>query len=186
MLPNRLDREVVRQACSEAAVDADSAERAFIVVMAWGYGTEVGYGPWRTQRVLSQTPRAADRLASVARTLSEDGAIAAYSRLAHENDCGLRWLGPAFGSKYLYFCQPEGQSVLALILDRLVATWLEREAGLNVNPVPWSERTYRRYIEQMHSWAYALQCRPDELEYCMFREMANEGNSQWAPEGARL
>lgn len=182
-LPSSLDRQVVRRACADAALDANSAERAFVAVMAWGYGTEVGYGPWRTHRVLTQTPDAGDRLARVARTLSEDGAISAYGRLTHDSDCRLRWLGPAFGTKYLYFCQPEGQPMTALILDSLVSTWLRREAKLDLNPIPWSVRTYQRYLEQMHLWANGLRCRPDELEHCIFREMATERNSQSGLDG---
>src|ERR1700732_4579038 len=57
--PDLLDRVSLRHACEGAAADAASAANAFILVMAWGYGTEVGYGPWRTLRVLSGTDRAA-------------------------------------------------------------------------------------------------------------------------------
>jgi hypothetical protein len=179
-LPDLLDRQIVRQACEDAAADADAAERAFIVVMAWGYGGTVGYGPWRTHRVLSHTPGASNRLAAVAQTLSEAGALSAYRRLTADGDCTLRWLGPAFGTKYLYFCQPPGQERTALILDSLVASWLRRETDFDLNPVPWSIPTYRKYLEQMHRWASSLGCNADELEYAIFREMATQRNSQWA------
>jgi hypothetical protein len=178
-LSDRIDRVTVRRACQEAAVDASSAELAFIVVMAWGYGREVGYGPWRTHRVLTQTPDAAARLRLVAQTLAESGAVSAYQRLTVTTDCNLRWLGPAFGTKYLYFCERERHDSMALILDNLVATWLRREAATDLDPVPWSVATYRTYLDHMQPWSAAVGCDPDELEYCIFRAMATERSSQW-------
>jgi hypothetical protein len=99
-MPDLLDRSVLRYACEGATADADAAERAFVAVMAWGYGS-IGYGPFRTRNVLAKTLRTSDRLAAVARTLTEDGAVAAYERLATNADCRLRGFGPAFGTKYL-------------------------------------------------------------------------------------
>lgn len=185
-LPDRLDRAAVRGRCAGAAFDGHSAEEAFITVMAWGYGV-VGYGPFRTRRVLGES-RAPDRLASVLRTLADTGAAAAYSRLARMDDCRLSGLGPAFGTKYLYFCQPAGQQVVALILDDLVSTWLRREAHLRLGSGMWSERTYRTYLGHMHDWARGLGCASDELEYCIFQAMASERGNQWgasqpAPKG---
>lgn len=178
-LPALIDRQIVREKCQQAAADANSAQWAFIVVMAWGYGKQVGYGPWRTHRVLSQTTSAAERLATVAQTLVDDDAVAAYGRLAHEGDCNLRGLGPAFGTKYLYFCQPIGRETTALILDSLVAQWLRQETELHLNPLRWSVATYRKYLEKMHEWAFVLKCKPDDLEYCIFRKLATERGSQW-------
>lgn len=178
VMPDQLDRGALRSTCVDAAVDADSAERAFVAVMAWGFGN-VGYGPFRTRRVLTNTPGASDRLATVARTLADSGAIAAYRRFGSKEDCRLHGLGPAFGTKYLYFCQPRQRDVVALILDDLVSKWLLREARLKLNPVLWSEATYGRYLDHLHGWAASLDCGPDDLEYCIFRAMASERSSQW-------
>ena len=179
-LPDLLDRDIVRRACEAAAADDASAQRAFLAVMAWGYGETVGYGPWRAHRVLTDTPDAAARLASVARTLYQEGPLDAYRRLASDGDCTLRWLGPAFGTKYLYFCPPGPHVLRALILDSLVAEWLRDEVALDLNPVPWSQPIYRRYLEHIHQWATALECAPDDVEYCIFREMASRRNNQWS------
>jgi hypothetical protein len=178
-VPDLLDRQSVRRSCAGAAAGADAARDAFLVVMASGYGSQVGYGPWRTRRILTHIPDAADRLLAVTRTLAEDDAPSAYRRLARGGDCTLFWLGPAFGTKYLYFCQPSGQETTALILDALVSAWIERETGLKLNSVSWSVPTYGTYLEHMHRWAPAVGCRPDELEYCIFRTMAKESQSQW-------
>jgi hypothetical protein len=56
---------------------------------------------------------------------------------------GLVGLGPAFGTKFLYFCSPPGGQP-ALILDRLMSRWLRDNAGLAVNEIRWSVSTYRR------------------------------------------
>lgn len=181
-LPELIDRDAVRAICARAASDDDSAEAAFIAVMAWGFG-RVGYGIHRTRRILTETTNARERLRLVAQTVADSGAIAAYARFARRDDSRLRGLGPAFGTKYLYFCQPTGPGVRALILDDLVAAWLLRETKLDVPSAVWSEATYRRYLDRMHAWAAELGCEPDELEFCMFQVMATERGGQWASSG---
>jgi Putative 8-oxoguanine DNA glycosylase OGG-like protein len=175
-LPDRLDREHVRVACAGAASTPAAAWQGFMVVMVWGYG-RVGYGPWRTARIRSDTPKVQDRLARVAQHLAERGAVDAYRLLA--GDCRLRWLGPAFGTKYLYFCpqRPESQ---ALILDRLVARWLTNQANISVNAGPWSPTTYRRYLDLLGGWAATLSVAADDLERCIFQAQADQQASQWA------
>lgn len=178
-LPELLDRDSVRQACVRATDDPESAASAFLAVMAWGFGS-LGYGQYRTTAILTGTPDASVKLQAVAHTLAQEGADGAYRRMARPGDCKLRRLGPAFGTKFLYFCQPTGQAVTALILDQFVATWLARHTPLVVNPVPWAPATYRRYLTHMHDWAASTGCRPDDLEYWMFRAIASERGSQWA------
>jgi hypothetical protein len=134
-LPVRLDRGTVGAACAGAAGSPAAAWQAFVVVMAWGYGT-VGYGAWRTARILQGDSHAPDRLASVAQQLGERGALDAYGLLG--GACRLRGLGPAFGTKYLYFCPQAAAGPRALILDRLVARWLARNARVSLNSGFWS------------------------------------------------
>ncbi len=179
-LPAVLDREAVRAYGLRATETPALAAEAFIAVMAWGYG-DVGFGPFRTARALGETPEAPNRLFSIATTLANGGPLAAYRRLA--SDARLIGLGPAFGTKFLYFTQPDGAPKPALILDRLVARWLVCEAGVELDPVPWSGSTYRRYLELMHEWAALIGCRPDELEYCMFQAMADASGGQWSRDG---
>jgi hypothetical protein len=175
-LPDQLDRPTVRAACRDAASSPVAAWQAFVVVMAWGHGT-VGYGPWRTARILRDTSDAPERLASVAQQLAERGAVDAYGLLA--GDCRLRWLGPAFGTKYLYFC-PQPAEPQALILDRLVARWLTQHVGISLQAGPWSPSTYRRYLELLGSWAAALGVAADEVEQAIFQAQADQQRNQWA------
>jgi hypothetical protein len=176
-LPQGLDRARLQDVGASAATDPRSAEFAFIAVMAWGFGN-VGYGPFRTQRILTETPNAAELLLSVAKTVSSQGAIAGYRRLA--TDCRLRYLGPSFGTKFLYFTQPRDGRPRALILDAFVSRWLGRKTDHNFAVAAWSESTYDEYLDLVHGWAAALGCEPDVLEYLMFQEIANERGSQWA------
>jgi hypothetical protein len=184
-LPPLLDRAAIRQECAAAVTNTLSAQDAFIAVMAWGQGN-VGYGRYRTREMLS-TPHAPERLLSAVKTLAADGAVAAYRRLAAKGDCGLDGLGAAFGTKFLFFCQPPGQTPRALILDKLLSDWLLDNAGLHFKSQPWSEPRYSAYLSQMHSWAEELGSTPDELETCIFRAKADESGGQWSdgPKGRR-
>jgi hypothetical protein len=175
-LPDELDREAVRDACRDAARSERAAKDAFFAAMAWGYG-DVGYGPWRVAQALSD-PEAGRKLLHAVRSSHAEGPLEAYRRMA--TDCRLQRIGPAFGTKFLFFIDSQAGARRALILDRLVADWLRRNVGYGVNPVLWSPRSYETYLDHMHEWAKALEIAPDELECAMFSEMADEGGGQWA------
>jgi hypothetical protein len=92
-LPDRVDRaEAARHAY--AATTPQEALLAFLAAMIWGYGP-VGYGPYRTARVLRENPDAAGRLAGIARIAREEGGLAAFR---HVEARPLRYLGVAFGT----------------------------------------------------------------------------------------
>jgi hypothetical protein len=182
LLPEYLDRASVRAACLDAPSSPAAARHAFLVVMAWGHGM-VGFGPWRTARILQEGSHAPDRLAKVAQHLVHWGALDAYSLLG--GDCRLRGLGPAFGTKYLYFCPQSAAGPRALIFDRLVAAWLAQHADVRLSPVSWSSKTYRHYLELVRSWADALGVACDEVEQCIFQAQSNEVGNQWAAKDAR-
>jgi hypothetical protein len=179
MLPNRLTRQVVRDACLLAADSPADAQRAFLTVMAWGYG-QVGYGPFRVRRLLEATPDADAQLQAAACKLAEHGPVEAYALLGDHGAPRLARLGPAFGTKFLYFCSPAG-SQPALILDRLVAAWLRANTGLSLNETRWSVSTYKRYLQTMFGWADELNATADKIETCIFADQARLAGSQWAP-----
>jgi hypothetical protein len=177
-MPDRLTRPVVRGACLRAADHPADAVHAFLVVMAWGYG-RVGYGPFRVRRLFDITPTADAQLQGAASKLSERGPVPAYAFLGDKGVPRLPRLGPAFGTKFLYFCSPAG-SRPALILDRLVAGWLRQNTGLLLYEARWSVWTYQRYLKVMFGWADELGIAADELEGCIFSQQAGlAGNSQW-------
>jgi hypothetical protein len=106
-----------------------SATDLFIASMVWGNGG-TGYGPYRT---------------SVALNIPRNGAVPVsvienVGRLAHTGDIegayetmtdALWRIGPAFGTKFLYFASPP--EVNAPIFDGVVAGW--KSDGL-----PWVSR----------------------------------------------
>lgn len=175
-LPDLLDRPTVLAAGTDAARSPEHAVEAFLAVMAWAYG-DVGYGRFRTARVFGSRPDAALRLQAVARAVVQEGAAAGYRALATTSRLG--GLGPAFGTKLLYFWQAPDARPRALILDAFLSRWLDREAGLRIDSVQWSVAAYRRYLAQMHEWADELGIAPDDLEMCIFREEASRRGSQW-------
>lgn len=133
-LPERVDRaEVTSQAAH--ATTPEGAERAFLAAMIWGYG-RVGYGPWRTARVLTENPAAAERLAEAAVVARDHGGLAAFRALA---DKPLRYLGVAFGTKYLRFVTAKlsADRVGAPILDAVVGRWFATHTGLRLMIDEW-------------------------------------------------
>jgi hypothetical protein len=129
--------------------------------------------------LLEATPDAATQLQVAARTLAEGGPVQAYARSGDHGAGRLAGLGPAFGTKFLYFCSGPGNRP-ALILDRLVAQWLRGNIHITINEVRWSVATYTRYLETMYGWAGELALAADEPEACIFSEQAGFVGSQWA------
>lgn len=160
-----LTREVIAQVSQRASRSPVDAARAFLAAMIWGYG-RTGYGAWRTNKVLTTTENSDGLLREVAEVLETEGALAAYRLLG--NSKRLKWLGPAFGTKYLYFCPQAEGNCRALILDRLVAGWLRDRTGLEFQPVRWSTATYESYLRTMHSWANDLGVPSDVIEEAIF------------------
>src|SRR4051794_13557220 len=66
-LPDRLGRSAVFAVGADATKSTDHAVDAFLTVMAWGYGDSVGYGRFRTGRILGSRPDAPVRLHELAR-----------------------------------------------------------------------------------------------------------------------
>jgi hypothetical protein len=176
-LPDRLDREGVRNVAKRAGDGPRQAVEALVVSRVWGFG-RVGYGPHRTRRILAETPGAAELLHVVALTLAADGPVAAYGRLGR--DCRVKWFGPAFGTKYLAFSQQVDQPIVALIHDELVSSWLVRNGRPDLASHGWSERKYEAYVVQVHAWARQLDCSAETLEYLMFQAIADERGNQWS------
>jgi hypothetical protein len=156
-LPDRLDRIAVRHACVHAADSPADAERSFLAVMAWGYG-RVGYGPFRVRRVLHAVSDAGPRLQAAASAAAQGHPVEAYSCLGDHGTARLPHLGPAFGTKFLYFCS-SAERRPALILDRLVARWLPRtSASSSTNsggPSPPTGATSRRCSDGLTNWPSA-------------------------------
>lgn len=182
-LPDAIDRaEATRHAAR--AVAPEGAELAFLVAMVWGYG-RVGYGAWRTARVLAENPHAVDRLAEVALIARDHGGTAAFRDLA---DKPLRYLGVAFGTKYLRFVTAAHSSghASAPILDAVVRRWLATHTGLRLDIDAWRPTVYEKYVGLLTSWSTKLDLAADTVEELIFRSaISQEGSAQWAEQWAR-
>ncbi|SCF16047.1 hypothetical protein GA0074695_3880 [Micromonospora viridifaciens] len=172
-LPDRVDREYVAKRGSRAVEGEDAAVQAFVTAMVWGYG-RVGYGAFRTARVLRENHDAPRILREVALKTRRDGGAEAFERLKQHR---LRYLGVSFATKYLFFCS-DAETSPALVLDRRVQRWLWQHAGCHFS-LNWNVEDYRRYLRLVTKWARELDLSPDEVEYLMF---ADDGSQQTASE----
>lgn len=176
-LPDSIDRVVIRTICEAAGASERAAKEAFIATLVWGFGW-VGYGPYRAVAILSG-PKSASRLREVAEIASEKGALEAYRSLGGENR--IKGLGPAFGTKFISFCQSARSGPTALIHDELVTSWLEANGRGDLRASTWAPRKYEAYLHQMQAWALELSVDPETIEYLVFQDEADKrpGN-QWA------
>jgi hypothetical protein len=174
-LPTLLDRTIVELATSRLPQTKEGVLSAFVLSTAWGYGGN-GYGPFRAARILSAAgPTAAARLQTAARAVRREGALAGYRALAAP--VRLKHLGPAFGTKFLFF-QSAGHD-RALIFDQLMSTWLEENCGLRLDATRWSSQTYAEYLRLMRIWAVSLEVEPATLEMAVFTDQATAQGGQW-------
>ncbi len=173
-LPAELNRRVVRASVLDALARGD-ALAAFLPVMAWGYGS-VGYGPHRVEQMLGPGEHVAARKLAEAASVAQLGdPVEAYRLLG--GPCRLDQLGPAFGTKFLYFVGGG-----ALILDRLAADGLERVASIAISPTRWDDVAYARYLEVVGVWAEGLGVAPDVVEQVLFTAESTRTGNQWGEE----
>jgi len=175
-LPNPITRAHCIAACHEGLGQPDDVVHGFLAAMVWGYG-RVGYGPFRTARVLRENDAVTSTLAEAARIARTDGGPQAFEWLSRHR---LRGLGVAFATKYLFFCAAGRDGAPALILDRLVRRWLEQNADWALS-LDWRVPDYRAYVETVTAWATEVGRDPAELEYLMFAaEATTDPSSQWS------
>jgi hypothetical protein len=172
-LPNPISRASVAIEASVLTAESDAA-RVFVAAMVWGYG-RVGYGPFRTARVLAENLDAPSKLLEAANRVRGEGGPQAFAWLAKNR---LNWLGVAFATKYLFYCSGPGATP-ALVLDRLVQGWLRQHADWSVR-LDWHVGDYQRYVHTVVDWATELDVAPSEVEYLMFSDAARDAGSQWA------
>ena len=163
--PGRISRgdiaELARQA--RGRDDLESTRRLFLATLMWGYGTQDNRGPYRAS-LMCKDPRASRTLREVFSLVESGDLERAYEELSNVQTCGA-----AFTSKYLYFvglgCDIEP---LPLILDSRVREALKTLLGLDVPRFP-KAKEYLEYISAMSRWAKELRCRPDSIEWFLFR-----------------
>lgn len=159
-LSEEIDRGEVCKVVTANLIN-DSVLPAFVTAMIWGYGT-AGYGPARVRWVLTGVrgkgamsavirPDVADRLKAAANVVREEGAVEGFRYMTNAGH--IKYLGPAFFTKWLYFASAAsgpGDVKAAPIFDKQVKDWLAKnaEVRLNINKTV----DYERYLELLTAW----------------------------------
>lgn len=181
-LPPDLDRGTVRAFVSSRPITPQGMFDAMVAVYAWGWSTSP-VGVLRARRVLlaGHEVVGGQLLAARARVL-EAGALEGYWALARAHR--VPGLGPAFGTKFLYFASAdEGR---ALIFDKLVSDWLRGRVDIRIPPARWVRSGYEYYLAFMQSWADELSIDAHVLEELVFTDEASRRGLQgWAHEAGR-
>ncbi|MGF0117446.1 hypothetical protein ACQFYA_14150 [Promicromonospora sp. Marseille-Q5078] len=155
-VPPTVDRVAIARLVLDAYDDGRD-DLAFVAAMIWGYGPS-GYGPFRTSRVLrGDRPAEPDehvltRLREGAGAARRHGALAGFYAL-NNRPGRIRFLGPAFFTKWLYFTTATGgpdDSAAAPILDLRVQRWIARQTGIALRLD--RTRDYARYLELLDAW----------------------------------
>jgi hypothetical protein len=155
-------------ALAEEAHTPVGAFHTYVAAAAWGSrsGREVS----RRLRAFNDVEAVATRLAAVTAILTAAGTADGYRALLH-GDQRVRHVGPAFGSKYLYFAGyhrvPPG--IRPLILDENTAVAVQRLTGDACPHEQVSTAEYVGYLRQLHAWAESWGgCEPDVVERAAF------------------
>ncbi|MEV8371903.1 hypothetical protein AB0P21_04150 [Kribbella sp. NPDC056861] len=184
-LPNPITRSDVAAQFVGADQSEETAVRAFLAAMVWGYG-RIGYGAYRTMGVLAGTERADARLLETLQVARSSGGMAGFEYMARNR---LKGLGVAFGTKYLYFCMAGTDAETlppAPILDSVVCDWLAVHDGWRPQIGYWKPRDYNRYCERVRDWAIELEQPQGTVEYLMFAGgigIANQWGGLGTPAG---
>ncbi len=161
----KVARSTVFDICRNACEPAD-VTRAFVAACVWGAGTGA-QSVQRRVKVFEQNSSVAvgERLTEALAVQRAEGPVEAYSAL--RGRLRLRWLGPAFFTKLLYFAGYENSTgeTRPLILDRFVAVGM----GLGWPRAGWSSERYGRYLRYAHHWAAEAGTSPDAVELALFR-----------------
>jgi hypothetical protein len=145
---------------------SESVEDVFIGAMIFGYGL-IGYGPSRIERVIKKNPGLLEKLKGQYDSAANGPA---ESWESHTQNDRVKYLGPAFATKFAYFSARKQQCnrIIPLIADINTswAMWWLAELPRSV------ERgdSYVKYVELAHAWAAEVggNCRADEIERAIF------------------
>lgn len=163
---------VTRDSLFDMASGADSdpvaAERLLWNSVAWGLGKRKRLVKKRIASFAADPEALSAALVEAAR-LSKTDPEAAYSLLQPGRPL-IKYLGPAFFTKFLYFAGEGAADHPSLILDQRVATALNR-FGWKSLPTQggWAASAYGRYASLTARWTTELNCpRRDLIERYLF------------------
>lgn len=149
-------------------------------VLAWGSGQKLRLNAKRLATVAGNVAAVTGALKGAA-VVARSDPVVAYELLWPGGSNVVRWLGPAFFTKFLYFAGGGDSNHPCLILDRRVARTLHACGWESLSPQGnWPAWAYGRYCRLVRRWAveetvrrHRLVC-PDEVERWLF-ERAKRG-----------
>ena len=164
----------------DAATSPEKVLQGYAAAMVWACGTGTrsrrrclkalgGKGAlWLPEGLEEKLLKALE----IARTKSPVDAYEALHGKSSGSEEGL-WihgLGPAYGTKLLYFgaYESHGGSLKPLIMDSYVVTALNRLRGTAWNDGNWGTEQYREYLELADEWARQWGTEPDVVERVLF------------------
>ncbi len=100
--------------------------------------------------------------------------------MAYDNlNSSVKNLGPAFATKFLYFLsKPQAYAIKPLIFDSVVVNtlrkldwpdWAPDYLARELTPLRASG-AYGQFLILLHNWASRIGCRPDQLEYFLWKQ----------------
>jgi hypothetical protein len=147
----------------------DDPVALFLLAMAWGFA-EVGYGPYRVERVLAQQ-HAADKICHIVSETQTKGAGAGWTALLDTHR--IEGMNLSFGTKLLYFAgYRSGKYPRPLVLDDRVR-WSLYDLKRGTVPPPGSrvkKDKYLDYLKLAETWAddQTWDQEPDVVEFGLF------------------
>jgi hypothetical protein len=146
---------------------SESFEDVFIGSMIFGYGL-TGYGPSRVGRIIKENP---DLIEKLHRQYAAAADSPEKSWASHTNEDKVKYLGPAFATKFAYFAarKQKVSGIIPLIADINTswAIWRLAEIPRSVN----QKESYLKYVKLAHEWGDELGCKSgvDEIERALFK-----------------
>lgn len=159
-----LNRSNISKVCLSSKYNV---RRKFLLVMLWGYGNS-GVGAYRTKKITNQS-NFDKKLKNVFELSRNSQNIDAFSYLSLNQ---IKGFGPAFASKFIYFCTPKQKSC-APIYDARVRNWLKKYAKkelpwARLAQASWHTNSYSAWCGWLQNQAEILGVSWDKLEYLIF------------------
>lgn len=179
--PNPMSRQDVLDIVG-CVVDVDSAERAFVAIMIWGYGS-TGYGPHRVGEMRKSRSEGLGEYLLRIHQEAREGPAEAYRVMASDK---ARKLGPSYASKVAYFVT---SGEVSPILDSLVAQWIsnQHQGKRLFNSQKWSTPQYLDFQSYCQELLDNVSSEVPEdhrtlglVEYLMFVDQTSMALPNWA------
>ncbi|OYO21613.1 hypothetical protein CGZ93_09920 [Enemella dayhoffiae] len=141
----------------------------YVLMCGWGAGWQ-GLTGWRSRRPLAMPGVASALLRSHSEIRNGADPVKAYQRLLNGEN-RIKYFGPAFFTKWLYFSGYESapaSGLRPLILDSRVA------ATLGWPSYGWASEQYGQYLRLAHEAAVRLDSTPHAVEHALYILRGNQ------------